>query len=83
MGLITGLLGLPVAPLRGAVWAAEQVRQQAEEEFYDPARIKAQLEDVDRARSAGELSDDEATAIEDELVERLLVSRSRPAPWEE
>jgi chorismate mutase len=82
VGLITGLLGLPVAPLRGAVWAAEQVRQQAEEEFYDPARIKAQLEDVDRARSAGELSDDEATAIEDELVERLLVSRSRPAPWE-
>ena len=83
MGLITGLLGLPVAPLRGAVWAAEQVRQQAEEEFYDPARIKAQLEEVDRARSAGELSDDEATAIEDELVERLMVSRSRPAPWEE
>ena len=83
MGLITGLLGLPVAPLRGAVWAAEQVRQQAEEEFYDPARIKAQLEDVDRARSAGELSDDEATAIEDELVERLMVSRSRPAPREE
>jgi chorismate mutase len=83
VGLISGLLGLPVAPLRGAVWAAEQVRQQAEEEFYDPARIKAQLEEVDRARSAGELSDDEATAIEDELVERLLVSRSRPAPWEE
>ncbi|MGZ8742896.1 MAG: gas vesicle protein GvpG [Nocardioides sp.] len=83
MGLITGLLGLPVAPLRGAVWAAEQVRQQAEEEFYDPARIKAQLEEVDRAQSAGELSDDEATAIEDELVERLLVSRSRPASWEE
>jgi chorismate mutase len=78
VGLITGLLGLPVAPLRGTVWVAEQVLQQAEEEFYDPARIKAQLEDVDRARAAGELSDEEATALEDELVERLLVSRSRP-----
>jgi chorismate mutase len=82
MGLITGLLGLPVAPLRGTIWVAEQVLQQAEEEFYDPARIKAQLEDVDRARAAGELTDDEATALEDELVERLLVSRSRPAPRE-
>lgn len=82
MGLITGLLGLPVAPLRGTIWVAEQVLQQAEEEFYDPARIKAQLEDVDRARAAGELSEDEATALEDELVERLLVSRSRPAPRE-
>lgn len=78
MGLITGLLGLPLAPLRGTIWVADQVLQQAEEEFYDPARIKAQLEDVDRARAAGELSDDEATALEDELVERLLVSRSRP-----
>ena len=82
MGLITGLLGLPLAPLRGTIWVAEQVLQQAEEEFYDPARIKAQLEDVDRARAAGELSDDEATALEDELVERLLVSRNRPAPRE-
>jgi hypothetical protein len=82
VGLITGLLGLPLAPLRGTIWVADQVLQQAEEEFYDPARIKAQLEDVDRARAAGELSDDEATALEDELVERLLVSRSRPVPRE-
>jgi chorismate mutase len=82
MGLITGILGLPLAPLRGTVWVAEQILEQAEEEFYDPARIKAQLEDVDRARAAGELSEDEATAIEDELVERLMVSRDRPAARE-
>ena len=24
MGLITGILGLPVAPLRGTIWVAEQ-----------------------------------------------------------
>jgi hypothetical protein len=82
MGLITGILGLPLAPLRGTVWVAEQVRQQAEDEYYDPARIRAELEDVDRARASGELTDDEATAIEDELVERLMVGRSRPTPWE-
>ncbi|MGN6575788.1 MAG: gas vesicle protein GvpG [Nocardioides sp.] len=82
MGLISGILGLPLAPLRGTVWVAEQVRQQAEDEYYDPARIRAQLEDVDRARAAGELTDDEATALEDELVERLMVGRSRPTPWE-
>lgn len=82
MGLISGILGLPLAPLRGTVWVAEQVRQQAEDEFYDPARIRAQLEDVDRARAAGELTDDEATELEDELVERLMVGRTRPTPWE-
>ena len=77
MGLFTGLLGLPLAPLRGTVWEAEQVLQQAEEEYYDPARIKEQLDAVEQARAAGELSDDEATEIEDALVDRLIESRSR------
>lgn len=77
MGLFTGLLGLPLAPLRGTVWVAEQVLQQAEEEYYDPARIKEQLEAVEQARAAGELTDDEATEIEDALVDRLMESRSR------
>ena len=78
MGLITGLLGLPLAPLRGTLAAAEQIRQQAEDEYYDPATIRAQLAEVDRQRAAGELSDDEATAWEDELVDRLMVGQSRP-----
>lgn len=77
MGLFTGLLGLPLAPLRGTLWVAEQVLQQAEEEYYDPARIREQLEAVERARAAGELSEDEATEIEDALVDRLVHSRSR------
>jgi len=78
VGLITGILGLPLAPVRGTIWIAEQIRQQAEEELYDPATIRAQLEQVDRARAAGDLSDEEATQLEDELVDRLLIARSRP-----
>jgi len=72
MGLITGILGLPLAPLRGTVWAAEQIQRQAEEEFYDPVRIRNQIAEIDRQRAAGELSDEEATIWEDELVERLM-----------
>jgi chorismate mutase len=78
MGLITGILGLPLAPLRGTVAAAAQIRRQAEEEFYDPVRIRRQLEEVARQRASGELSDEEADAWEDELVGRLMVGRSRP-----
>ena len=78
MGLITGILGLPLAPLRGTVAAAEQIRRQAEEEFYDPVRIRRQLEEVARQRASGELSDEEADAWEDELVGRLMVGRTRP-----
>ncbi|MCW2824107.1 MAG: gas vesicle protein [Aeromicrobium sp.] len=77
MGLITGLLGLPLAPLRGTVAIAEQIRRQAEEDFYDPVTIRAQLEEVDRQRAAGLLSEEEAVAWEDELVDRLLTGRER------
>jgi hypothetical protein len=78
MGLITGILGLPLAPLRGVVAAAEQVRRQAEEEFYDPVNIRRQLQEVEQLRADGSLSDDEATLWEDELVERLMTARDRP-----
>ena len=77
MGLFTGLIGLPLAPLRGTMWVAEQILEAAEEEYYDPARIKEQLEAVERARAAGELTEDEATEIEDALVDRLIESRGR------
>ena len=78
MGLITGILGLPLAPLRGTVAVADQVLNQAEEEYYDPVRIRQQLEEVDRQREAGTISDEDATAWEDELVERLMEGRARP-----
>jgi cytochrome c-type biogenesis protein CcmH/NrfG len=78
MGLITGLLGLPLAPLWGTVAAAEQILEYAEDEFYDPATIRAQLAEVDRQREAGVLSEDEAIAWEDELIERLMVGQNRP-----
>ena len=56
MGLISGLAGLPLAPLRGVLAAAEQVRRQAEDQFYDPVAIRQELEDVQRRREDGELS---------------------------
>ncbi len=77
MGLITGLLGLPLAPLRGTVAIADQIRKQAEEQYYDPVAIRAQLEEVDRQRAAGLLTEDEAVGWEDELVDRLMVGRDR------
>ena len=75
MGLLTGLLTAPIAPLRGVAAIAEQVRRRAEDEFYDPATIRAELEKVDALRAAGDIDDDEATAREDALVERLMVGQ--------
>jgi hypothetical protein len=77
MGLLSGILGLPVAPVRGVVAVADQILRQAEEQYYDPDRIRAQLEDVERRRVAGELTDEQAAEWEDELALRLVEGRNR------
>ncbi len=77
MGLLSGLLGLPVAPLRGVVAVAEQIQRQAEDAYFDPAAIRAELEEVDRLRAAGELSEAEAETWEDQLIDRLMESSRR------
>ena len=77
MGLITGLLTLPLAPVRGTVWIAEKVLEQAERDYYDEGAIRAQLLDIDAAREAGTISEEEASSAEDALVERMLEGRAR------
>lgn len=71
-----GLFGLPV-PVRGTIWVAEQVLREAERQYYDPGVIRAELDRVDDLRRSGEISDDEADAWEDELIERLLEGQAR------
>jgi Gas vesicle protein G len=74
MGLITGLLTLPLAPLRGVAWIAEQVREEAERQWMDPAALQEALDDVQARREAGLIDDTEADRLEEELIERLLES---------
>ena len=85
MGLLTALVTLPVAPVRGVIAVADQILKQAEREFYDPAEIHRQLELIDRLRATGELSEPDAVAAEDRLVERLLEGQERRRsdgdPW--
>ena len=72
MGLITGLLTLPLAPVRGTVWVAEQLRAEAERQMDDPAYIEQQLADADASYERGEISEEEFELLEDELLRRLI-----------
>lgn len=72
MGLITGLLTLPLAPVRGTIWIAERVLEQAEHEFYDEGAVRAQLMEIEAALEAGVIDRDEAARAEDLLLERLV-----------
>jgi hypothetical protein len=75
VGLITGLLTLPLAPVRGTVWIAERILEQAEAEMDDEGAIVARLMEIDEAREAGEISEQEAAEAEDILLERLIAIR--------
>ncbi|WP_328665999.1 c-type cytochrome biogenesis protein CcmI [Streptomyces sp. NBC_00322] len=76
MGLLSGLFTWPLAPVRGVVWIAERVEEVAERELSDPEVIRQRLEEVQIARDAGEITDEEAAEQEAELVRRLMASRS-------
>jgi hypothetical protein len=75
MGLISGLLTLPLAPIRGTAWLAERIQEQAEEELYDESAIRNGLLEIEAARQTGELDEQELAEAEDALIERLIEVR--------
>lgn len=75
MGLITGLLTLPLAPVRGTIWIAELLQTEAENQEYDESAILASLAELEAVRDSGELSEEEIEEAENVLVERLIALR--------
>ncbi|GAB2597005.1 gas vesicle protein GvpG [Streptomyces capparidis] len=80
MGLISGVLLAPLAPVRAVVWLAEQLREAGLRELYDPESIRRRLEQVEEARQSGDLSEEEAAREEEELVARLMASAGAGLP---
>jgi hypothetical protein len=75
MGLISGIFTAPLAPIKGVVWIAEQVHDQAMRELHDPESIQRSLDQVQLDREMGVIDDDEADRREDELLERLIEAK--------
>jgi hypothetical protein len=71
MGLFTGLLLLPLAPLRGTIWIAERLAEYAEGELSDERAVRRLLLEAEAALESGELTEAEFDQIEDELLDRL------------
>lgn len=76
MGLITGLLTLPLAPVRGVAWVTEKVAEQAEMELYDEGRILRELAELESARDEGLIDDETFERGVDELLARLELGRA-------
>jgi hypothetical protein len=82
MGLFTGLLTLPLAPVRGTMWIAEQIAEEAARQMDEGRTIRRQLAEVELRYERGELTVEELEEIEDGLLERLrLAGELDAADW--
>jgi len=77
MGLLTGLLLLPLAPVRGTMWVAEKLAEEAARQQDEGVVVRRLLIEAELALDRGELTVTEFEEIEDELLERLEAARSR------
>jgi len=80
MGLITGLLTLPIAPVRGVVWVAEKLQDAAERELHDPGVLRAQLALLNQELEAGDITIEEFEREEERLLDRLHAVRTGRTP---
>jgi len=58
------------------MWLAERIQEEAERQMYDPAEVRRRLSEIDRARTSGELSEDEAADLQNELLSRMVSRRA-------
>jgi hypothetical protein len=79
MGLFKELVLLPLAPVRGTAWVAEQIAEEADRRLYDEDNIKREMVQLEIDHEDGLIGDEERARMEDELLERLAVARQRQA----
>jgi hypothetical protein len=72
MGIMTNVLLLPLAPVRGVTWIAEVLFEEADREISSARSPARQLEDLAAAVANGEIGPEEAEALEAEIIERML-----------
>jgi hypothetical protein len=71
MGLISGLLTLPLAPVRGTVWVAEKLAAEAERELREARSPRRRLIEAERQLELGLLTVEQYEVIEEEALDAL------------
>jgi hypothetical protein len=80
VGLITNVLLLPLAPVRGVAWVAAIIGEEANREMAASASPVRALEDLAARTANGEISPAEAEALEAEIIERMLAAHDDATP---
>lgn len=79
MGLISGILLLPLAPIRGVSWVADRLIEAAEDELYSPDAVRARLAALNEALDQGDIDLDQFEREEEHLLDLLERRPYRPA----
>ncbi|MGW7066971.1 gas vesicle protein GvpG [Streptomyces sp. NPDC054855] len=79
MGLISGILLLPLAPIRGVGWVADRLIEAAEAELYSPDSVRARLAALNEALDQGDIDLDQFEREEEHLLDLLERRPYRPA----
>ena len=80
MGFLTNLLTFPVTgPIKGVMWIAEKVAEEADKKLYDEDTVRGQLMEMELRLDLGEISEEEYMEAEEVLLGRLRVIRERQA----
>jgi len=72
MGLVTLLFRLPFLPVEGVIRIGQLIEEQAEQELHDPASVRRQLEEIEQAQGAGEMSSEDVSRAEAQAVGRVI-----------
>ncbi|MGY1942661.1 gas vesicle protein GvpG [Nocardia asiatica] len=76
MGLLSTILTLPIAPVRGVIWLGEVIQDQVEQQMHDPANMRRELEEIDAAAAAGQLSEEERKQAQQAVLDRMTGPRT-------
>lgn len=71
MGLLTLAFRIPFLPVQGVIRVAELIQDEAERKLHDPAAVRAELEEAERLRADGAISDEELAARQQDALSRL------------
>ncbi|MCP2292629.1 gas vesicle protein GvpG [Nocardia amikacinitolerans] len=72
MGLISAIVTLPLAPVRGVIWLGQVIQDEVERQLNDPATIRRELEAIDEAAAAGQLSEEEHRQAQQAVLDRMM-----------
>ncbi|HEX6351418.1 gas vesicle protein GvpG [Actinophytocola sp.] len=74
MGLLSTILTFPLAPVRAVMALGRVIQQRVDEEMRNPALARRDLEALEEAHRAGEITDEEQADHQQQILDRMTGS---------